>query len=367
MELLLYVAAFYVWQCVHFLPAGAAAFVSIASSRLAVLRGPGFRLLSPWPADLGLVVGGLPFEVSSSRVYSRAPLMRPGAGAVVERAVPFDGPSGIRVRGVSLVAGKTVLLRAASHQHAAHLEAVFEGLRAGKREDRQRAFDALLATAFDLSAFRRALASVGRAVRPLQWCCGLYLVSIVGVVPLLVWRLDGEAAWRVALPLLVACHLASLVALVVAELRYPHPALGLGERLFICALFPPALLRAPVELVSEHVAAFHPATAAAALLDREAFDEFLRRETAEVEHPPWSRHERSMVPDAEERIEFSSLLHSRLMSLTEQRGGEARPLPGRQRLDATARSYCPLCLGDYRARSVDCPDCGVASVPYLDA
>lgn len=364
MELLLYVAAFYLWQCVRFVPAGGAVFVSMFWSRPAALRGPGFRPLSPWPADLGLVLGGLSFELSPTRLYSRAPLVRAGAGAIAERVVAFDDPRGVRVRGPSLRAGGKVILRAASRRHATHLAAVFEELRALEPDDRRRAVDALLKAAFDLSAFRSALASMSRTARPLRWCCGVYLLVLFGVVPWLAWRLDGEVAWRLALPLILACHAASLLALLVAERRSPHRAEGLAERLVTCALFPPSLLRAPAEMVSEEVATFHPAAAAAALLEREAFEEFLRREIAEVEHPPWSRHGGQEVPEASQRLEFLSALRSRLLSLPEQLGGEALPLGEHQRRDPTAESFCPLCLADFRAGLAHCLDCGIDSVPY---
>ena len=367
MELLFYVAAFYLWQCVRFLPAGGAAFVSLASWRLTVLRGPGLQPLSPWPVDLGLVVGGLPFELSSTRAYSSSPFVRAGASAVAERSASLDGRDPVRVRGLSLVAGGKAFLRAASHRHAAHLAAFLGALATGDEEDRERALKRLLERAFDLPAAREVLSTARRIVRPLQWCCAVYFLMVAAVLPLLAWRLDGEAAWRILLLPLLAVHLASLVAMVLVERRLPDPAPGLTERAVVCALFPPALLRAPVELVSERLAAFHPATVAAALLPRERFDGFLQREIAEIDNPLWSRHGGCEVAEEPERREFLAALRSGLMSLVGQLGDEAPRLTVRRGLDPTAASYCPLCLGEYRDAGRSCQACGVDTVSYPPA
>ena len=313
MELLFYVAVFYLWQCVRFLPSGGVAFVSLASLRLTVQRGPGLRPLSPWPVDLGVLVGGLPFELSSTRVYSSSPFVRSGASAAAERSASLDGRDQTRVRGLSLVAGGKAFLRTASHQHAAHLAAFLGALATGDEEERRRTLKRFLKRAFDLSAVGETLSTVRPIVRPLQWCCALYFLMIAVALPLLAWRLDGEAAWRILLLPLLAAHLASLVAVVLVERRLPDPTPGLAERVVVCALFPPALLRAPVELVSERLAAFHPATVAAALLPRERFDDFLRREIAAVDNPSWARHGGSDVPEERERREFLAALRSGLL------------------------------------------------------
>ena len=364
MELLFYVAAFYLWQCVRFLPAGGAAFVSLASLRLTVQRGPGLRLLSPWPVDLGLVVGGLPFELSSTRAYSSSPFVRAGASGVAERNAPLDGRDQVRVRGFSLVAGGKAFLRAASYQHAAHLASFLGALATGDEEGRKHTLERLLKRAFDLSAAREVLSTAKGIVRPLEWCCAVYFLMVAAVLPLLVWRLDGEAAWRILLLPLLAVHVASLVAMVLVERRLPDPAPGLAERVVVCALFPPALLRAPVELVSERLAAFHPATVAAALMPRERFDDFLRREIAEIDNPAWSRHGGSEAPDERERGEFLAVLRSGLTSLLGQLGDDASRLSDRRGLDPAAAGYCPLCYGEYRDGGGSCRACGVDTVSY---
>ena len=364
MELLFYVAAFYLWQCVRFLPAGGAAFVSLASFRLTVQRGPGFRLLSPWPVDLGLLVGGIPLEVSSTRAYSSSPFVRAGAGAVAERSASLDGRDPVRIRGLSLVAGGKAFLRAASHRHATYLAGFLGALATGDEKDGKGPLERLLERAFDVSAARQVLSTARGIVRPLQWCCAAYFLMIAGILPLLIWRLDGEAAWRILVLPLLAVHLASLAAMVLVERRLPDPAPGLAERVVVCALFPPALLRAPTELVSERLTAFHPATVAAALMPRERFDDFLRREIAEVDNPSWSRHGGSEVPEERERREFLAMLRSGLMSLVGQLGDDARRLAGRRGLDPAAASYCPLCFGEYRDEGGSCQACGVDTVSY---
>ena len=109
------------------------------------------------------------------------------------------------------------------------------------------------------------------------------------------------------IPLAVA-HIVNLGALVLAETRSLRPASNRTERFFIAALYPPALLRTPSEWISEQLVPFHPATVAAALLDRENFIELVRREVAEVDHPRWERHGIAEVPSAPERKNFLRIL-----------------------------------------------------------
>lgn len=159
-------------------------------------------------------------------------------------------------------------------------------------------------------------------------------------------------------------HLASLGALVFAETRSLTPGPHRGERIFIAAMFPPALLRTPSEWLSEQCVAFHPATVAAAVLDSETFTELVRREIAELDHPSWQRHGGSETPCAAERRKSSSLVRAGVLSLLLQRDKNSTGLAPRHPVDADAKSYCPLCLGDFRSDFRYCTPCGVATVAY---
>ena len=364
MELFLTAVVLYLWQCVVFLPLGGAAFLSVRSFAAKARRGPGFHLLSPWPGDISIVSGGLPFELGIAEVYAPSPLPRGDLSLIEDTVVSLDGSERFRVRGSNVVAGGRVFLRAASPHHAEHLAETLQRLKETASPKRSAVLRGLVDAAYDLSAFRAALASSTRVVRPLQWCCALYLMMAAGVLPVLALFSSGEIALRTMLIPLAVAHIVSLGALVLAEARSLRPASNRTERFFIAALYPPALLRTPSEWISEQLVPFHPATVAAALLDRENFIELVRREVAEVDHPRWERHGIAEVPSAPERKNFLRILRIGLLSLLEQVDKDSPGLGVRHRVDVDAVSYCPFCLGDFRSDFRYCKSCGVATVAY---
>jgi hypothetical protein len=291
-ELLLYAALFTLWQCTASLPAGATAIASFGG-RAVAWTGPGYRVFSPWPGDLALVLEG----------------------------VRYDG----------------------------------EG-----RAERSGALPPEIARAFSLDGFRADLASVRRETRLLRRCCELYLLAVFAALPAIVRLLGEEAGWLFALPGIAALHVAALAALHLAERRAPAPAPRRIERWVGSAFFPPALLRTPVELVSARLAGFHPATAAAALLDPDAFVRELRREIGRLGSQPAA----AGGSDDAVRAGWCECLREALLSLCEQRGVDRRRVLAPGRVQPTARSYCPLCLDEFLVRSGRCGGCGAGSVGY---
>ena len=174
-ELFLTAVVLYLWQCVVFLPLGGAAFLSVRSFAAKARRGPGFHLLSPWPGDISIVSGGLPFELGIDEVYAPSPLPRGDLSLIEDTAVSLDGSERFRVRGSNVVAGGRVFLRAASPHHAEHLAETLQRLKETASPKRSAVLRGLVDAAYDLSAFRAALASSTRVVRPLQWCCDAVL------------------------------------------------------------------------------------------------------------------------------------------------------------------------------------------------
>ena len=226
-----------------------------------VLRGPGYRLLSPWPGDLGLV------------------------------------------------------LEEASSEHA-----------------------------FSLTMFRTALDAARRDTWLLRVACQLYLLFMFAAMPVAIAWLGAEAAWFRALPVLGALQVGTLVALYATERRAVPPPARRIERWIGSALFPPALLRTPTELVAQRLAGFNPATAAAAILEEPAFVRILRTQIG--------RH-------ASDGETVASLL-----SLCEQVGFDRRRVLAPDRVGPDAASYCPLCLDEFLVERGHCQGCGVDSVAY---
>lgn len=260
MQLLLYAAAFVLWECMVSLSRSAVVVASYVG-RGRVLRGSGYRLLSPWPGDLGLV------------------------------------------------------LEAATSERA-----------------------------FSLAEFRTALAAARRDTRLLRICCEVYLIFIfVGMPPAIAW-LGAEAAWVRGLLVIGALQISTLVVLFATERRsVPTPARRV-ERWISSALFPPALFRTPNELVALRLAGFHPATAAAALLDEPAFVQMLRKEMG--------------------RLASDHQIAEPLLSLCEQRGTDRGLVLAPARVGPGAASYCPICLDEFLVERGRCGGCGVDSIAY---
>ena len=260
MDLLLYAAAFTLWQCTSSLTRANVAIVSIVGRR-SLRRGPGYCLFSPWPGDLGCVVE--------------------------EAASPH---------------------------------------------------------AFALDELRAALAAARRATRPLRVACEIYVLFVFVTTPAAIAWLGGEAAWRLALPLIGALHLGTLATLWLSERRFEPRPHGRLERWIGSALFPPALFRTPSDLVSQRLAGFHPATAAAALLDEDAFVRVLRKEIG--------------------RLESAAGQRDAMLGLCEQLGIERTRVTAPARVAPDAASFCPLCLDEFRIERGHCPGCGADSIAY---
>lgn len=258
MQLLLYAAAFVLWECTVKL-SGSAVVVGSRLGRGWVTRGPGYRIQSPWPGDLSLVLEA----ASAERGYS-------------------------------------------------------------------------------LEEFRTALAAARRDTRTLRVCCEGYLLFVFAGMPAVIRWLGAEGAWLWALPIIGAFQIGTLAVLYATQRRGGPPPERRIERWIGSALFPPALFRTPTELVAQRLAGFHPATAAAAILDEHAFVRMLRQEIGR----------RGPERGATEP----------LLSLCEQRGIERSRVLAPARVGPEAASYCPLCLDEFLVERGRC--CGVDSIVY---
>lgn len=127
------------------------------------------------------------------------------------------------------------------------------------------------------------------------------------------------------------------------------------QTLFEVALHPPALLRSFQKLESEVLGRFHPATIAAAVLDSEAGERFLRAEIVRAERA-------ASRPAA---TEFPNLELQALERLVIETGRSVESLllpPARQ--DPLADAYCPACHTEYRRATGVCTDCQLPLLPY---
>ena len=154
------------------------------------------------------------------------------------------------------------------------------------------------------------------------------------------------------LPAVVVVHLAAVALLVDAVRRLPSRGGPKRTELVLSAsLFPPALLRAPQELIREEIGAIEPTVIRRAVLSAGTFLDSARVELARLEAGT------AGALGETRRAAFLRLASG--AGLSPEQLTAARTSP-----DPNAASWCPWCLGDYRPGFTVCPSCGVDTVPY---
>src|SRR5262249_38223142 len=158
------------WQCTVSLAPGAAALARWAG-RWTLARGPGWRLLSPWPGDPGLVLEGPGFELGGGRAFALAAARRGAAGGAGD-GIARAGEPRVECAGRVLRVDGAAFLRASSDELAREQE---RRLRAALRAWRNAPGDLPreVADGLDLASLRRALDEARRATRWLRALCEL--------------------------------------------------------------------------------------------------------------------------------------------------------------------------------------------------
>ena len=364
MDLLLTGVLLVALQCLVALPAAGLLLVPLAGAFRAV-RGPRLSLLSPWPGSRSLISGGYPFEVGASRVHTESPahVLRGAALAPVPRSQPLAGNSGWSVRSNALFGDAGRLLGTVSKAHACHLAAFLGKLAEAAPDERAAVVAAELDAAFDLDACRRAFDEVRRRTRVLRWTCNVYAALVFVVLPVLLLRRDEEAAWLAVIPWILILHLVGVVALVPASQGLAETAAERFERILVAALYPPALLRSPIDVMNDRLVRYHPVAAASLVLGSRDLRRLVQITSAEYAHPVWRRHRPCPVPEEAERRAFLAELGARVEAAARTLRVDLRP----DWDDPTAASYCPLCLHGYRPGFEACAACGIPTRPFGSA
>ena len=213
------------------------------------------------------------------------------------------------------------------------------------------------ASAFDSARLDEALERARAATGWLAGFCDAYAVLLFAGLPILIGVLTEEVGLLYGLAAIAAVHVVALGLLYRAD-RFLRPERSAErfESLLTAALYPPALLRAPQELVRDATSGFHPAVVCSALMPRSVFVSRLRQMLASLDTPRGAAREGLLSPAQEKR---------RLVALARERGLTPRELRlPRSRDDVSAASYCEACLSDFRPGFDRCVVCGVPTRPY---
>lgn len=358
MELWLTLVALYGVQCLLHLSSSELLFVRpLLGWR--VTAGPGWRLAHP-------------LDAAAAAVSSRLPLVDDGAGGLSGlespnvwglRPVSRPRPRFVPARGISIESrGHVVRLdgapfyRAATRSGATRLADLLADLvRAGPLEVEDRLRQEI-ASSLSLEGYRRESARLRDAGWLLNVATWSYLALFFVGLPVTLILAGDERGLLLALPVLAAAHILTLVAMTRTHAALlPGEAGRRFEDVLAAAVYPPLLLRAHATFRLEVLGRFHPAVHAAERLEGAARRDFLRAELARVELA-FERGDGARIP-ALEQSALRDLLHAcgesrESVFVAPSSGGSSEDL-----------SYCPICSCEYRFGGVRCVDCGARLLP----
>lgn len=362
MELMLALLVLYGLQCMIRLPRGDLLFVRpLLAWR--ITAGPGWRLLHPIPSGPCSLASRLILTEDDAGLRGREASNRFGLAPLRQSLPRFDrddSSADVEAKGKTVRVAGTTFLRAPT-RHAAEAAADLLGDLQGTRpSDARRRIARELRESLSVAAYREEAELLRRATRLLAWASDLYLLLLFVALPILIWREHPERALFIALPVLLAVHLLTLIALILAHRRlFPGRRAELVEQIVSCAIYPPGLLRALQDMKHQRLGRFHPAAVAAVQLPKEELTSFLRSELGRVELAAAGDR------DDPEALGLGSLERDALHELIEACGESRETLrapPAHE--DPFALTYCPICLADYRVAEGSCVDCEVGLLPY---
>ena len=359
MELFAALGALYAWQCLTWLPGGAAlVWATWLGARIAA--GPGFRLAALRPGAPCAQAQRFPVVCRDGGLHVRGGTSWFARDAEASEPLSLEQLGSAEAHEHWVRAGKRRLARGVDALDAERIAHLLRGLADGTPAERQRHAAQALRASLSL---KDAAAARDRAQQATSWLAvtsDVYLVNLLGFAPAAAFYLGDEFALRILAPALLLLHAATLVCFGRA-----HAALRPGRRaerwqaLFGVVIYPPGLLRAQQQLCAGALAGFHPAALALALLPERAAQDFLRAELLQAE----ARSEED--PAAELGFSLDACERDALRALVAESGSSRDALlAAPARCDAHALAYCPACHCEYRRGDGDCSDCELALVPF---
>jgi hypothetical protein len=365
-ELVAYAALFYVLQCLVYVPHNAVVFMGLRGlGRVRVFPGGGLRLMNLWPSGLSVVASRLPLVISDRSVECTTSLYRSGLRSSTNtvRSVPITELTDVCLSGSVVKVGSRPFIRAVSQAHGYQLLSLLADVGRASPPERKRAVERAIRDSLTSSVLRERYRAARAAVRLLGLCCDTYaLILFVGTPCLILLTLEDPVLFY-ALPLLGALHLVTLAALYRAHRKLNKSEwTDLAELMIVCALFPPALLRTPQNLLNASITGFHPAAFAQLLLDRAGFLRFVQRELALLRYSAHGVADPTAVEERDEVLDKGRLSIEALAleALAAESGFSWADLVApHSSSDPQAASYCQLCGGEYLEGVTRCVQCQV--------
>jgi hypothetical protein len=345
-SLFLVVLLIYLYQCIYWVPPGAAVFAldfrgrgkrRLHGFRWDALKTEGF-LAWPLPPLTPLTVAAWPaFEVNPEAMS-----FRDANGEWVtsgwDQLVLTASESKLRANGGLIFQGR--------EGQVLELSELLKRLQRADKRTRARMIESWLGNAMRASAASRRIQIFAGRSRLLRFLANVQLVFLFVVVPLMFGRMGPEILWRLALFLLGMQVLITLEFWTVHKKLFGRPVDARLKSAVTILLSPMAAIRACDVLARDLFAGWHPLAASSAVLPAEEFTRFageqLRQWRFDDHHDSWYQ----------ETV-------GRLMDRAIRQAG-ARPetllLPAKRESGCVA--YCPRCLAQYLKTPEACTDCG---------
>ena len=367
MEVLLYFAAFYAWQCIKFVPAHATVFIPRFKS-IRLLDGGGFRFLNPIPSQTSVISARLPFLITRRGVQCWTPLRRFGGDQAEDypRTVPFGALKLSHVSGSVIRIDGQPFVRTTSNAEASVFGRRLVSLARSSPEAHREAFAQVVAESLSVTELRHEFNDATETVRLLGWICDVYLIAVLVAAPILMLFYPEDRALLLLLPTVGILHVVALIELFRTHRRlFPQLRAERAELLLTCGLFPPTLLRTPQSMFSETVMGFHPAAVAGVVLGSAQAVVIFRREVARTRYRLGATIASELDSESEETPHLRRIQEDLLIDCAAEFGLSRQEIfEPRPRRDEHANSYCPLCLADYVSQATRCSDCLLPTVSY---
>ncbi len=317
-----------------------------------------FVILDPLPPlHPRFVVEAWPISVSESGVVRMPAELPIGTREAPAATAPFDYDALAEVTssGKDVVTADRTVGNTSSVAFAHHLASRLRAIaKAANPADRTAAIDAMFAEAFDVDAARGRLLEFEKQTRFLNITSNLVPIVTIGGVAGILYVPWVANVWFSFAALAFGAYGLTWVEMFRAH-RELYPELG-GKRwqdLLLMIVSLPATARARGWIARDILAPYHPLTAAAVLLDADAFAEVARDTWRSLAHPlPVPAEARPIVEAMRAR------LRTHVAALLTARGLEPDTFAATpERSSERVVAVCPRCQSEFEQKQPECPDC----------
>jgi len=371
--LLVLLAVFYAWECLHWIRRPGIAFRSWFGAAWSCKlptgglsnRFGGILFSMPLPSLGGFfAVNRAPLIITENKLISHPdPLdLYDETPTRSDARIGFEQIRSIRSKRHHVLVNGKIFFSAGSPSLAESLAVRIKKLKAENPEQRVAMQSQWLKESFDTEVIRESVQTLRDSTRLLGVFCTLLLAHIAVVVPWIGLNFTLANTWPVLVGALLFVNTAIAFQFWRLHSRfYPDASDERFQLTFMMALFPLASIRATETLARPLLENFHPLAVSKVLLTENAFKQ------AAAWHVRRLGVRLKTSLSTEERDFFERLEKTTREFLRAQKIDTAELLEPPKPGDPSCRSYCPRCGSQFTFESGKCSDCGSVPVERLRA